>query len=899
MVLVVGCALALFASCKGHHAARMPQPSTVKSTTLQYPSGLRVLFEQHPGSERVAIAALVGAGSSDDPKGREGTAHFLEHLVFRSRPSGRLTLDDELDYAGVASAGNSTANAFTTFECTVYSGMTPKDRAASVLPLIASMLVQPLVGVDDQAFELERSVVRNEHLEHDPHGGGDILAAVTLAVFGAKAPNARPVGGTTESISAITRADVERFVQTHYRPEATTVVMVGDLEPEKIDAMVRASFPPSWLNKSGKPMKPLQLDRKPMRLFEPAPLTGLPVVKAPFGPLLVYAWMAPGTTEPGGQAIERFADAMRDEFKNIAKARGGEILKVDVVPGPVRSILRMYVAVNPGANPDDLNAALREHESFGNVTFGQWSNATLSSLFRDQDLQRHAEHRASTIFATGSTRPLHTVDTEVAAAVAWFRDEMLTWDNARLVVVVPAAKMMVDVRDLPPKVEASRRVVVQPEMVKSVSLPPPLPEVKRFTLTNGLQVVLSRRTPVPLVTVTLGLPAGSLHAKRGVSKFIGGLLDWKRESPEMERVPNPIVELRPDVTLVRLNHAAWNLPVMLDVLGHNLRPEVRFSPLWTPEALVDLVDGEIEKQREMEEEKRPPWQPPLDTLLPQVMAPQSSFMKFPTEDVKSLTQADFTNFVELAFRPNGAVLMIDGDHDLADTEKLVRELFSDWKPSQTPLPPLRDVGIAPAKQKKPSILPGPNLITEVRLMCRLPPARTIEQRGGQALLEYALELYFGDELRLARGLTYGVSTRVTDYRNEDNSLLLHATLDARADQEALSLFMERLHELEGAVWNEQVVDVARWRVAKRYMGTVATSPSIARLFAQEVASGASFEDTLALPLKLASTPLKYVDEAWAACSDTLALEVEGETFSIRDVLEPRAPLHQELMKAHP
>lgn len=894
MVLVLGCALASFASCKGHHAALTPQPSTVKSTTLQYPSGLRVLFEQHPGSERVAIAALVGAGSSADDDGREGTAHFLEHLAFRSRPSGRLSLDEELDYAGVASAGNSTANAFTTFECTVYSGMTPKDRAASVLPLIASMVVQPLVGVDDQSFELERSVVRNEHLERDPHGGGEILGALTLVLFGKDAPNARPVGGTTESISAITRADVERFVQAHYRPEATTVVLVGDLEPEKIDAIVRASFPPSWLNKSGKPMKPLQLDRKPMRLFEPAPLTGLPVLKAPFGPLLVYGWMAPGTTEPGGQAIDRFADAMRDEFKNVAKAAGGELLKVDVVPGPVRSIVRMYVAINPDADPDDLNAALRAHRSFGNVTFGQWSNATLSSLFRDQDLQRHAEHRATDIFATGSTRPPQTVDTEVAAAVAWFREEMLTWDNARLVVVVPAAKSMVDLKNLPPKLDSQpRRVVVRPEMVKAVSLPPPLPEVKRFTLGNGLHVVLSRRTPVPLVTVTLGFPAGSRHAKRGVSKFIGGLLDWKRESPEMERVPNPIVELRPDVTLVRLNHAAWNLPVMLDVLGHNLRPGVRFSPLWTPEELVELVDEEFAKQREMEEEKRPGWQPPLDTLLPQVMAPRSSFMKFPTEEVKSLTEADFTSFVDLAFRPNGAVLMIDGDHDLAETERLVRELFSNWKPSQTPLPPLRDIGVAPSKQEKPSILAGPNLITEVRLMCRLPPAKDIEQRGGHALLEHALELYFGDELRLARGLTYGVRAEATDYRNEDNALFLTATLDSRADQEALSLFMERLRELDGAVWSEQLVDVARWRVAKRYMGTVATSPSIARLFAQELASGASFEDTLALPLKLSSTPLKYVDEAWAACSDTLALEVEGETISIRDVLEPRTPPHGE------
>ncbi len=898
MRIVLGCALALLAGCKvHHHAAPDPRPPTVKEITLQYPSGLRVVFEQHPGSGRVAIAALVGAGGNDDPQGREGTAHFLEHLAFRSRPSGRLSMWDELDFAGVASSESAAANGTTTYESTIYSGTTPKDRVTSVLPLFASMVVQPLLGVDEQTLELERAVVRDEHLQKDPHGGGEVIEAVTLSVFGPGTPGAGRVIGGHESIAAITRADVEAFATAHYRPEATTVVMVGDLEPEQIDSMIRASFPASWLSSAGKTVAPLQLDRRPMELTRPAPRSPKPViVAAAFTRMLIFSWLAPGTTEPGGAAIERFGEAMRDELEYVVRARGGEIVSVEVLRGPVRSILMMQVALKPGADEDDLVEVLRIHQSFGDVSFDELTNTTMSSLYRDQNLQQHAENRARDIFATGSTKPVPMGDVAERRALERFRDELLTWDNARIVRVRTLVKPTVQLHDLPPKLEGPpRRLVVPPEMVKSVSLPPPLPEVKRFTLENGLQVVLSRRTPVPLVTVTLGLPAGARHARYGVSDFIGALLQWQRPARWMERLPSPILEVRPDITLLRLNHAAWNLPALLDLLSHNLRPEVNFSPKWATQDLVEFMEHELAKQREMEENKKARWKPARSSLLEQVVAPRSSLMAFPVEDAKKLTHEDFMRFVDLAFRPNGAVLMIDGEHDLEATERWVREIFTGWQPSAVKLPPLRNPGPVPGRQELPDVLEGPAAITELRLMCRLPPAKTLEQRGGLALLEEALALSFEDDLRRARGLTYGVNVNSTDYRNEDNVLLLRATLDARADQEALSLFMDRLHELEGAVWDEQLVDLARWRVAKRYMGSVATSPSVSRLFVGELTSGASFEETLTLPLRLSSTPLKYVDEAWAACSDTMAMQLEGDIAGIWKVLSP-GDLHESVLK---
>src|SRR5258708_12918374 len=56
------------------------------------PSGLRVIFERAPGAATAAVAVVVGAGAVDDPPGKEGLAHLVEHLTFRAHGPGEGAL---------------------------------------------------------------------------------------------------------------------------------------------------------------------------------------------------------------------------------------------------------------------------------------------------------------------------------------------------------------------------------------------------------------------------------------------------------------------------------------------------------------------------------------------------------------------------------------------------------------------------------------------------------------------------------------------------------------------------------------------------------------------------------------------------------------------------------------
>lgn len=893
-VLVTSSVLVLL-GCKVHHPPLPAKAGVVTSTTLLYPSGLRVVFEQHPGSQRLAMALLVGAGASSDPPGRAGLAHLLEHVAFRSRPSHRLTASEELEFAGVSSVGLTAANASTTINDTVYSGITAVDRAGAALPLLASLITNPLMDVDDAALELERSIVRNERLLRSPHGGGDVAAAVRQATLGGRHESSI---GTEASLSAITRSDLVGFIAAHYRPRALTVMLVGDLEPTAIDALVRASFPSAWLAAGPDgAQQPLQLIvedpgvgiTKGGLSVPPPPPVGefAPVVEAPvLRRQLVFAWAVPGTTQTGGNAMPLLADQLGWRFREIGKELGVTAVAGDFLAGVRTSVLMLIVEVESSAKLEAVRKAFREKE-LGPFWRGDLRALTMDRLRDEQHLLTHAENRARFIFATGSTKAERVWSSPATfAALSELDDRVLTWPLAREVDVMPMAESNV-VPVLPPaQLNKPRQLVVTREMLESAALPLALPAARHFTLPNGLQVVLSRRGPVPVAMVKLALPAGARHTTRAVSALTRAVIEWwPRRRPPPARFGRPHVTVNADETLIELSSASWELPVMLDVIGHNTTPKV----IWGgARVLEQWTDEFIDEAAQAEWEGNPNSVRPTSQLMRTVLPEGSALLPVKVAEVKELPESDFLDFFELAFRPNGAVLTVDGDLDLDATEAIVRELFTDWKRREPKMPPLRALGALPARPAAPIVLDGRSSpLTRVRFVCRLPPAPTVESRGAQLLLTAALEQTFENELRETRGLAYGVRVLASEFRTEDNLLAFNARLDPRGGQQALAQFLKRLDELDGAVWDEQQVDLARWRVARNYISSGGTSEDVTTSLAVELVQGTPYEQAVVMPRQLATVSLKWVDEMWAACADTLVLELEGDRRSIERVLQTR------------
>ncbi|SPF05963.1 M16 family metallopeptidase [Streptomyces sp. MA5143a] len=190
---------------------------------------LRLVTEQTPGRGLVAVAVAVAAGGDDDPPGRHGTAHLVEHLMF-PRGEGH---EAEGFVALVQEAGG-TCNAETHRDHTVLHTVVPADALPDVLALEARRLLRFRPG--PATVRSETAVIAEEIRAA---GAGARLWDTVLAALH---PGARHAYGTTAELTGVTAEEAESFFRAHYRPERAVLSVVGDVDAERVAALVEREF---------------------------------------------------------------------------------------------------------------------------------------------------------------------------------------------------------------------------------------------------------------------------------------------------------------------------------------------------------------------------------------------------------------------------------------------------------------------------------------------------------------------------------------------------------------------------------------------------------------------------------------------------------------------------------
>src|SRR5438105_5671652 len=169
--------------------------AVVRRTTL--PGGLRVISEQIPSVRSVAFGIWAGVGSRDETPRLAGSSHFLEHLLFKgTRRRGALEI------AAVMDAVGGEMNAFTSKEYTCYYARVLDADLPLAVDVVSDMVTSSLIASAD--VESERGVILEEIAMHDDDPGDAVHDTFSRAVFG-NAPLGRPVIGTAESITAMSR----------------------------------------------------------------------------------------------------------------------------------------------------------------------------------------------------------------------------------------------------------------------------------------------------------------------------------------------------------------------------------------------------------------------------------------------------------------------------------------------------------------------------------------------------------------------------------------------------------------------------------------------------------------------------------------------------------------------
>jgi predicted Zn-dependent peptidase len=195
---------------------------------------LRVVTEHVPSVRSASVGVWVNVGSRDEGHSVAGAAHFLEHLLFKSTPTRSA-----VEIAQSVDAVGGELNAFTAKEHTCYYAHVLDDDLEMAVDLVADVVLNGSCGAAD--VELERDVVLEEIAmrDDDPE---DVLGDVFLSAMFGDHPVGRPVIGTVDSVSAMTRQQLRSFHVRRYVPERMVVAVAGNIDHNVVVKLVRKYF---------------------------------------------------------------------------------------------------------------------------------------------------------------------------------------------------------------------------------------------------------------------------------------------------------------------------------------------------------------------------------------------------------------------------------------------------------------------------------------------------------------------------------------------------------------------------------------------------------------------------------------------------------------------------------
>lgn len=219
----------------GPHA-RPPAPSDAATKpgeihTETLPNGVRLIIAERPGAASTSFQLGVGSGSLQDPAGKLGLAHMLEHLAFEGSPTRTAPVQEA---ARAAFGGD--WNAYTTQDRIVFTGSVPARDAKAGAALLTDMFANP--ATSGKRVPQERAAVQNEMTYHGGALKDEAYDIAQRLMFG-DTPGTNNVIGTRASTSAITTKDLKEYHARHFVGRNTVALVDGDPRHLALDVLRR------------------------------------------------------------------------------------------------------------------------------------------------------------------------------------------------------------------------------------------------------------------------------------------------------------------------------------------------------------------------------------------------------------------------------------------------------------------------------------------------------------------------------------------------------------------------------------------------------------------------------------------------------------------------------------
>jgi zinc protease len=518
LAALLGLVVAAVGGARATSAQVSPGPAAitdgVQETVL--PNGLTVLVKEVRNAPVVSFAVWYRVGSRNEHTGITGMSHLLEHMLFKGTQKLRLG-----EIARTLFLNGAAFNASTYYDWTNFYATVASDRLELVMSIEADRMVNS--RIDKADLDSEMTVVRSE-LEGGENNPGRLLFQNVVSTAFQAHPYHWPVIGWRSDVENVSRDALYQYYRAHYGPNNAVAVVVGDVSAAEALRLARKYF------------GPLKLIPKPadIHTVEPPQRGERRVIVRRSGslPSVMVAWKAPAATHADTYALDVLGGVLgegRTSRLYQALVEKGVASRVDAGDTTLRDPFLFYVTATarPGVTAERLETGLLEEVE-----------RVVATPITAEELAR-AQRRAEADFVFQS----NSVSAQARQLGYWamigdWRYLSTYLDRIRALTpadiqAVARRTFTADTRTIgqfipsdgggpsaPPPREASARV----ERPQRGDRPIPLPrvpvarvpnrQVTRFTLDNGISVIVQESHATATIALRASVPAGSLTEPR-------------------------------------------------------------------------------------------------------------------------------------------------------------------------------------------------------------------------------------------------------------------------------------------------------------------------------------------------------------------------------------------------
>lgn len=207
-----------------------------KATNFLLDNGMEMVVIPDHRAPIVTHMVCYKVGSADDPLGKSGVAHFVEHLMFKAATTNHAA--GELGRAVSATGGS--INAFTFCDYTAYVETVAPSALEQMMRFEADRMLNLILN--DEDIKTERDVIleeRRSDIDTDPQA---VLEEQVAAMLWQNQPYRIPIIGWMQEMEKLNLTDAKAFYDKHYTPNNAVLVVAGDVEPEAVKAQAEKTY---------------------------------------------------------------------------------------------------------------------------------------------------------------------------------------------------------------------------------------------------------------------------------------------------------------------------------------------------------------------------------------------------------------------------------------------------------------------------------------------------------------------------------------------------------------------------------------------------------------------------------------------------------------------------------